>query len=101
MQNNLQSNLLLAIVIGVVGAVAAFLACNAIMGPIEKVTFNTVDSTVTTTLAEPNPEVFNYMSLNPTVEVYVGECKNRDESGKCLDTAEKTTATETENQETE
>lgn len=101
MQNNLQSNLLLSIVIAVIGVVAAFFACNALVGPVEKVTFKTVDSTVNTTLAEPSPELFNYLSINPTVEVYVGECKNRDESGICLDTDEDSSSTETDNQETE
>lgn len=102
MQNKLQSNLLLSIVIAVIGVAAAFLACNALVGPIEKVTFYTVDSTVATTLVEPDPEIFNYLSLNPTVEVYVGECKEHDESGVCLDTDENSSSTtETENQETE
>ena len=102
MQNKLQNNLLLSIVIAVIGVVAAFAACNALVGPIEQVTFYTVDSTVNTTLAEPNPELFNYLALNPTVEVYVGECKKRDESGICLDLDESSSqTTETENQETE
>lgn len=102
MQSKSQSNLLLSIVIAIIGAVAAFFACNALVGPIEKVTFYNVDSGVVTTLVEPDPELFNYLSLNPTVEVYVGECKNRDESGVCLDTDEgSASSTETENQETE
>ena len=36
-------------------------------------------------LTQPSNEVFNYDALNPTVEVYVGECEAYDENGNCLE----------------
>lgn len=36
-------------------------------------------------LSEPDNEVFNYDALNPTVEVYVGECDEYDADGNCVD----------------
>ena len=46
----------------------------------------TVDSSVNTGIDEPSPEIFNYKSLNPTVEVYVGDC----DGDNCNTTVEQT-----------
>ena len=37
------------------------------------------------TLAEPDAEIFNFRSVNPTVEVWVGDCKNLGDNGTCND----------------
>ncbi len=68
-----QKELVTAIITGIIGFIAAFFICNLFVGGIDKVTIPTTDSSVSTDLPEPNPEIFNYKSLNPTVEVYVGE----------------------------
>jgi len=57
----------------VAGILIAYFICNLFIGPIEDVSFTTVDSSIGTDLDEPSPEVFNYRALNPTVEVYVGD----------------------------
>ena len=36
-------------------------------------------------LTEPDEEIFNPRALNPTVEVYVGNCKEFDYNGQCID----------------
>ena len=36
--------------------------------------------------AEPNVGIFNYKALNPTVEVYVGNCEEYNAVGECVDT---------------
>ena len=36
---------------------------------------------------EANPELFNYKALNPTVEVYVGDCDEVNQYGECIDEA--------------
>lgn len=57
----------------IVGVLIAYFICNLFIGPIEDFTVKTVDSSVGAELVEPDPEVFNYKALNPTVEVYVGD----------------------------
>lgn len=68
--------------VSIVGAVAAFFAVNSFLGDLNEksVTFNT-PMEVTTDLAEPDPEIFNLEAINPTVEVYVGNCKDDDHDG--------------------
>ena len=76
----MKKELLLATVTGIVGAVIGFFIINLFVGSIEPFTITTLrpasDSSSSmedySSLAEPNPEIFNYKSINPTVEVYVG-----------------------------
>lgn len=69
----MKTELATAIAAAVVGVLISFFICNLFIGQIEEVSFNTLESSTNTDLADPDPEVFNYKSLNPTVEVYVGE----------------------------
>ena len=69
----MKTELITAIGAAIAGVLIAFFITNIFIGEIEEVTIKTVDNTVNTELAEPDPEVFNYKALNPTVEVYVGE----------------------------
>ena len=57
----------------IAGVLIAYFICNLFIGPIDDFTIKTVDSSVDASLVDPNPEVFNYKALNPTVEVYVGD----------------------------
>ena len=77
-------NVLYSIVLAIVGATLAFILCNYLMPAIEPVEFNNVDASFSTELVDPDPEIFNYRALNPTVEVYVGDCTQFDEYGQCL-----------------
>ena len=61
-----------AILAAVAGVVIAFLVCNLFVGEIKPTEVKIVSGEVGADYAEPNPEVFNYKALNPTVEVYVG-----------------------------
>lgn len=79
----MKTDLFTSIGVAIVGAVIAFVVCNLLIGPIEPVTFQTVDSDVNADLAEPNVNVFNYKALNPTVEVYVGNCGENGENKEC------------------
>lgn len=69
----MKSELATAIGSAIIGALIAFFVTNLFLGEIEDVDVKTVNATVSTELAEPDPEVFNYRALNPTVEVYVGD----------------------------
>ncbi|MBR2741146.1 hypothetical protein IKE83_02500 [Candidatus Saccharibacteria bacterium] len=81
----MKTDLATAIGVAIVGALIAFFITNLFMGGIEDYPVKTVSSEVSTDLEDPDPEVFNYKALNPTVEVYVGECKQFDSYGQCID----------------
>lgn len=81
----MKNDLATAIAAAVIGFLIAFFVTNLLTGDIEDFTYKTVDSTVSTSLDEPNPEVFNYRALNPTVEVYIGSCVEYGENGECLE----------------
>lgn len=81
----MQKDLVTSIGTALVVAVIAFFVCNLFLGPIEDVSFKTIDSKVSTEIADPDPEVFNYNALNPTVEVYVGDCQQYNDYGECVD----------------
>ena len=87
----MKTDLASSIGVAIAGVVIAYLLCNLIViGPIqesqENATVKTIDSSISIDLAEPNAEIFNYKALNPTVEVYVGNCEEYDEAtGECID----------------
>lgn len=84
-----QSDIFTLILIAGIGTLAAFFACNAILGdPNEaKVEYKTVSEVLQSGLAEPRSDVFNGEAINPTIEVYVGDCEDIDQNG-ILDMAE-------------
>ena len=85
----MKTDLLTSIIAAIAGVLIAYFVTNLFIGPIESVTYTTVDSsTVNADLADPDPEVFNYRALNPTVEVYVGECDEYNEFGECVEVEE-------------
>lgn len=82
----MKSDLFTSIAVFVVGTVVAFITCNMILPGIEDFEIKTIDIDSSTSLSDPNAEVFNYRAINPTVEVYVGEgCESYDENGNCID----------------
>lgn len=77
-----------AIITAIIGVIVAYLvSSNLILGPPKEISVKTLESTIDTTISEPNPEIFNYKAINPTVEAYVGnDCKNYDSTNNvCLD----------------
>jgi len=83
-----QSDIITVILIAVVGVIVSAFACNALLGNPDdaSVSFKTVEA-IEDGLAQPDPEVFNTSAVNPTVEVYVGNCEDVDQNGS-LDSAE-------------
>ena len=82
----MKNDLATAIIVAIVGVLVSYFACDYFFGPIESVSITTVDSSsINADYDEPNPEVFNYKALNPTVEVFVGDCTELGEGGECLD----------------
>lgn len=83
-----QSDIFTIIIIASIGMVGAFFASNALLGdPNELMLKHKTISQITPDLVAPDPETFNQDAINPTVEVYVGQCEDVDQNG-ILDRAE-------------
>ena len=76
----MKNDLVTSIAIAIMGIIISFVVCNLLTGTIETVSIKTVDSSFNTDIAEPNPELFNYKAINPTVEVYVGNNSAQNQS---------------------
>lgn len=83
-----KSDIFLIIIVASVGTLAAFFLFNILLGnPDDKyVSFKTIE-TIEASVTQPDPDVFNVSAINPTVEVYVGNCEDIDQNGR-LDKAE-------------
>lgn len=84
-----QSDIFTLILIAGIGTLAAFFLCNAIMGDPNdaKVEVKRPSHVIASELAVPDAEIFNSTAINPTIEVYVGDCEDIDHNGM-LDQAE-------------
>ena len=106
----MKTDLATSILAAVVSVIIAYFACNVLLPKIDDFTVKVLSSTADYNLTEPNPEVFNFRSINPTVEVYVGQCEGDNcDSGVIIDlpedvpeepTDEETTDKETTEEET-
>ena len=83
-----QSDIFTILVVATVGVVVSSFLVNMLLGDpnTKSVTFKTIE-VIEATLASPDPEVFNSEAINPTIEVYVGDCVDQDQNGQ-LDEAE-------------
>lgn len=81
----MKKELTTAIIAAVFGVIVAYFITNIALPEISNVSFKTLSGNQTYTLAQPDPEVFNYRAVNPTVEVYVGQCREYNEAGECID----------------
>ena len=96
----MKTDLITSIIAAIVGTIAAYFICNFIVPKIESFSYTTLDSTLNYDLDEPNIEVFNYRAVNPTVEVYVGNCTGDDcETAIIIDTETDTSTEDTSTEE--
>ena len=84
----MKTDLATAIGVAIAGTLIAFFVTNLFTGDIQDFSYKTVNGEVGSDLEDPSPEVFNFKALNPTVEVYVGDCTQFDSYGQCIDQAE-------------
>ena len=82
----MKTDLASAIGAAIVGLLIAFFVTNFFTGEIEDFSYKTVETTVNADLGSPNPEVFNYRALNPTVEVYTDEDEEDEETNEEAET---------------
>ena len=81
----MKTDLFTTIIIAIIGVAGAFAITNYLLPAMQDVSYKTVESSVHNGLADPDVEVFNYKAVNPTVEVYVGECNEYNEMGVCVE----------------
>ena len=82
----MKADLATSIVAAIAGVLISYFICNMLTGTIENATVKVIDTTVSADVDDPSPEVFNYKALNPTVEVYVGNCSGQyNEAGECIE----------------
>ena len=80
----MKTDLATAIGAAIAGLVIAYFITNLFIGPIADVTYKTITTKTDASVTDPDPEIFNYRAVNPTVEVYVGQCESYDENGNCI-----------------
>lgn len=85
----------------IAGILIAYFVTGLFIGPIADVSFPSVDESVNMELTDPDPELFNYKALNPTVEVYVGDCAEYNEAGECVEEVTEEQIQAIENQSSE
>lgn len=78
-----QSDVFSIILVASIGTFAAFFICKSLMGDPDslQVKFTKMREVISDKLVEPNAEVFNSTAINPTIEVYVGDCEDIDKNG--------------------
>lgn len=83
----MKTDLFTSITLGIIGVISAFLVTNLFMGPIDDFSYKAISNpeSLNSAIDEPDPEVFNYRAINPTVEVYIGNCKRYNDLGECID----------------
>lgn len=78
-----QSDIFSLIMIAGIGTLVAFFVCQSIMGDPDEasIKFKKLVAPITASLVAPDSEVFNSTAINPTVEVYVGDCEDINQNG--------------------
>lgn len=77
-----QSDIFSIIIIATVGTLASYFAVNALLGDpnMQSATIKIMNS-ITATLDQPDPELFNPDAINPTIEVVTDGCQDVDRNG--------------------
>lgn len=84
----MKTDLVTSIGAAILGSIIAFVVVNMLLPEIAPVSFKRIDNpSMSYELTEPDEEIFNPRALNPTVEVYVGDCTEYDIYGNCIERA--------------
>ncbi len=77
-----QSDLFSIILIAAIGTLFSYFAVNTLLGDpdLNKEDIKTIEA-ISADVLTPDPELFNPKAINPTVEVYVGDCEDIDHNG--------------------
>ena len=86
----MKADLATSIVTAVICTVVGYFVCNIFLPASENVSFKVISGDNNYSLTDPDPEIFNFRALNPTVEVFVGDCSEYGDNGECLDDIDST-----------
>ena len=76
------SDYISVIMIAILGTIVGYFLLNSLLGdPTEKTVLLEYLEGAGSDLVNPDSEVFNYQAINPTVEVYIGNCEDLDRDG--------------------
>jgi len=99
-----KSDLATIVLIAGFSTIIAFVLANAILGDPseESVTVEYMD-VISSDIAQPDRELFNAWAINPTVEIYVGQCRENEtwDGTQCVSGEPETPPTEDEEDEEE
>lgn len=95
----MKRDLATTIIAAVIGIFTAYFITNLFLPEISNVSVKTLSGNNKYTLSTPSDDVFNYRAVNPTVEVYVGQCTEYNADGICIDDGTSSETEEIENVE--
>ena len=95
----MKTDLATTVIAAIAGIVIAYFVTNIIIPGLEDVSFKNLSESVSTSLTDPDVDIFNFRAINPTVEVYVGQCTEYNEKGECIDGNYQTSEDETDEEE--
>lgn len=95
----MKTDLATTVIAAIAGIVIAYFVTNIIIPGLEDVSFKNLSESVSTSLTDPDVDIFNFRAINPTVEVYVGQCTEYNEKGECIDGNYQTSEDETDKEE--
>lgn len=81
----MKKDLFVVVIAAIAGFLIAYFVTNMLYPTIESFSFKTLDTVVTSSVTEPSDDIFNFRSINPTVEVYVGQCAQYNANGDCIE----------------
>lgn len=81
----MKKDLVTSILAAILGFVVVYVIAGVVMPELDDFSFKSLNADTNYSVSDPNPGIFNYRAINPTVEVYVGECEEYNESGECID----------------
>lgn len=77
-----RSDIITIVLVAGIGMIAAYVSLNLFLGNPDEfsVDYSYIDE-ISSAVSAPNENVFNPDAINPTVEVYVGDCEDTDGDG--------------------
>jgi len=80
-----QSDVISIVGIAIFGFIASYFVVGMFMDPDSaSVTYSTI-TPISSNYEAPDPDMFNVNAINPTVEVYIGDCADIDQDGVLSD----------------
>lgn len=81
----MKKDLITIVITAIAGFLAAYFITNMIFPGLENFTFKNLTDAANFSITEPSEDIFNFRAINPTVEVYVGQCKEYNAAGECIE----------------